>query len=349
MSLIEKLPPDFYRFSYLGSSVENRSIYGLELGHGSYKIMAWSQMHGNESTTTRALIQLLSYDNLDEILKDTRLYIIPVLNPDGATHWTRNNACGIDLNRDATNNSQPEMNILRDIIEFYEPDLALNLHDQRSIYGTATSPMAAPLSFLAPAADPDRLITPARLKAMSVINTIVDVVNEQVPGQIGRYSDTFNADCIGDYCQSQGIPTILFEAGHSDHDYNRDKMVGIISEALRAVFAAAPKDQVMDESAIVSDYDSIPNVVSNYCDILIRNYPEPDSGRLVNLSIMFHEQVEDEQLFFVPMLYGINVDHIHYAHKTIDCSTNDEFKDDLIISDAMQVSSASLGIGVFAN
>ena len=66
----------------------------------------WSQMHGNESTTTKALFDVfntLISNNpiIKHILNACTLYIIPILNPDGAEAYTRVNANAVDLNRDA--------------------------------------------------------------------------------------------------------------------------------------------------------------------------------------------------------------------------------------------------------
>ena len=41
----------------IGFSVQNRPIKMLEIGSGPHKILIWSQMHGNESTTTKALLE----------------------------------------------------------------------------------------------------------------------------------------------------------------------------------------------------------------------------------------------------------------------------------------------------
>ena len=46
--------------SILGYSVEKRPVLLSSFGSGKKKVLFWSQMHGNESTTTRALIQLFS-------------------------------------------------------------------------------------------------------------------------------------------------------------------------------------------------------------------------------------------------------------------------------------------------
>ena len=41
--------------------------------------------------------------------------------------------------------------------------------------------------------------------------------------QVGRFDDAFNINCVGDYFQTQGTSTILFEAGHYQNDYSREK------------------------------------------------------------------------------------------------------------------------------
>ncbi|MGA1772032.1 MAG: M14 family zinc carboxypeptidase, partial [Flavobacteriaceae bacterium] len=45
----------------IGRSVQNRPINALKLGAGPIRVLMWSQMHGNEATTTRTLIDLFDY------------------------------------------------------------------------------------------------------------------------------------------------------------------------------------------------------------------------------------------------------------------------------------------------
>ena len=100
--------------SVLGYSVENRPILLSSFGSGEKKVLIWSQMHGNESTTTRSLIQLFS----DLTSKKTNLFsvltikVIYQLNPDGSDKYSRFNANGVDLNRDAVKRTQPESKLL---------------------------------------------------------------------------------------------------------------------------------------------------------------------------------------------------------------------------------------------
>jgi hypothetical protein len=46
------------------------------------------------------------------------------------------------------------------------------------------------------------------------------VLQRYIPGQIGRFDDSFNLNC-GDTFQAMGVPTLLFEAGHFEGDYQR--------------------------------------------------------------------------------------------------------------------------------
>lgn len=40
----------------IGKSVLGKSIYEYQIGSGPIRVFLWSQMHGNESTTTKGLL-----------------------------------------------------------------------------------------------------------------------------------------------------------------------------------------------------------------------------------------------------------------------------------------------------
>src|SRR6188508_1376936 len=106
----------------IGKSVLGKPIYNYQKGNGKTKIYLWSQMHGNESTTTKALFDFINLLNngselADQLLNSFTFYCIPMLNPDGAKLYTRANANTIDLNRDSQDLTQPESNILRAVFE----------------------------------------------------------------------------------------------------------------------------------------------------------------------------------------------------------------------------------------
>jgi len=216
------------KIAIIGQSVSNEDIYSIKLGSGSKKILMWSQMHGNESTTTKAIFDFLNCCStpdklIKSILKNCTICIIPILNPDGAKAYTRVNANNIDLNRDAQNLSQPESVFLRRIFENFQPNYCFNLHGQRTIFSAGKTNKSAVVSFLSPAQNKERSITHNRKIAMEIIGKMNMQLQKITPNMVGIYDDSFNLNCVGDTFQSMHVPTILFEAGHYPEDYNREK------------------------------------------------------------------------------------------------------------------------------
>jgi len=157
--LLEQLD-GFCTLTHVGNSVANRPIHTLQLGVGKTRVLMWSQMHGNESTTTKAIFDvLLAFQDED-------------LPPDGAHLYTRNNANDVDLNRDSQTQSQPESVVLKELFERFNPDICFNLHGQRTIFGFEDTGAPSVLSFLSPSADSDRSITLSRKRSMSIITSI---------------------------------------------------------------------------------------------------------------------------------------------------------------------------------
>ena len=95
----------------LGHSVQGRPIRGVELGAGPRWVAVIGGIHqGNEANTTVLARLLLDHfrDNLAEIPDGVGLAFIPDLNPDGAVAGTRENANGVDLNRNWDAGWQPD-------------------------------------------------------------------------------------------------------------------------------------------------------------------------------------------------------------------------------------------------
>jgi hypothetical protein len=320
---LEKLPKSL--LSIIGSSVESRPIYSLKFGNGPIKILVWSQMHGNESTTTKALFDCFTlFETRNEIpkqiLEACTLVVIPILNPDGAERYTRLNANAIDLNRDAQDLSQAESRVLRKVYHDFKPDYCFNLHGQRTIFGAGNSGVSATLSFLSPSQDEKRSLTANRKVAMAIISEINDLLNTELPNGIGRYDDDFNLNCVGDTFQNFGVPTLLYEAGHYPDDYNRE-------EARRFVFIAILKGlQVISKGIIPSAYEryfEIPENSKCFYDIIIRNakilYNDEE---LVDIGIQFQEVLKAGRVEFLPIVEKIsNLDEF-FGHKEIDAKGN---------------------------
>ena len=201
--------------SQIGTSEENRPIMQLKIGKGSKKILLWSQMHGNESTGTRAFFDLFnsilnsSDVKFSRILEECTLIFIPMLNPDGAQAYTRVNANSIDLNRDAVNRVAKESILLRSILENFNPQFCFNLHDQRTIFGVEGTKNPATISFLAPSEEETRALTKGRIQTMDVIVAMNRLLQKLIPDFVGRYTDEFYPTATGDNFQKLGYNTII--------------------------------------------------------------------------------------------------------------------------------------------
>ena len=307
----------FLSHQVLGQSVQNRPIEVYRLGTGPIKILMWSQMHGNESSSTRALIALLEYYTSSkgkEALEGLQLAIIPQLNPDGAQAYTRINANGVDLNRDAQDLSQPESQILQDFCRSFAPDYAFNLHGQRTIFGAGDTGAPATLSFLAPAGDAAKRITSARLKAMHLIADIQSALQASLPHAIGRYDDAFNLNCVGDTFTQWGIPTLLFESGHFPGDYDRDITVKFTFEALKSAIEHIKFP--IRRSDVVEDYHKIPENAKNWVDLIVSPLAV-GSNKEQQLALQLEERLIEDEIHFIPKFLAFGSDLSFKAHKTI--------------------------------
>lgn len=307
-----------------GRSVEDREIFAVKLGGGPNRVLAWSQMHGNETTTTKALLDFIQACRLNPPgwLEKVELLLIPVLNPDGARAYTRFNANKIDLNRDAQKLSQPESLVLRRLFDSFKPHYCLNLHDQRTIYGVGTPPRSATLSFLAPAADPERGFSASRLRAAGLIGMIVASAQSEIG--IGRYDDTFNLDCVGDSFQAAGVPTLLVEAGHYPGDYKREITRFYVYNALCKAMEGIGKDPAAFRS--LAQYQAIPENTTPFVDILVENahqlLPDLPSGH--KLGLQFEEVLQGESIDFRPKVIHKGALTGFYGHRVLDASKRED-------------------------
>jgi len=289
----------------IGESVLGKPIYSYELGSGKTKVLLWSQMHGNESTTTKALFDFLNLLNggselAKDLLNEFTFCCLPMLNPDGAILYTRENANKIDLNRDAQNLTQPESKLLRSTFERFKPHYCYNLHDQRTIYGVESDTIKpATVSFLAPAYNENRDINEVRTKAIQVIVAMNKILQEFIPNQVGRFDDSFNLNCVGDTFQFLNVPTILIEAGHFQGDYNREftrKFVFIaLVEGLKKIHE---NDIVVNK---IEDYLNIPHNKICFYDFIYKNIKiNYDNNKIItNFALQFKEEIIDNQLVFI--------------------------------------------------
>jgi hypothetical protein len=318
---IEELRSSF-DIKEIGKSTLGSSIEMISVGHGKIKILAWSQMHGNESTTTKAVLDLLNSfrkfyneDYISTILNKIEFRIIPMLNPDGAKAYTRVNANEVDLNRDAYNMLEVESRILRQAYEKFKPHYCLNLHDQRTIFSAGTKPLPATISFLTPAKDEARSVTAEREASMKVIVAMNQRLQQLIPGMVGRYSDAYNINCTGDTFQTLGVPTILFEAGHYYKDYRREKVRELMVFALITALETISTGDA--ETFDYSDYFTIPENEKLFFDVILRKARV--AGNLVDVAIQFREELNENKIEFIPYIEKISPSLTYYGHEEIDC------------------------------
>ncbi|MDP3684622.1 MAG: M14 family zinc carboxypeptidase, partial [Ignavibacteria bacterium] len=193
----------------LGESVEKRELFLIKLGTGKTKIFLWSQMHGDEATATMALFDLFNFfsanDFLNEIrekiLRETTLYFLPMVNPDGAEVFQRRNILEIDLNRDANRLVSPEADILMNTFDSLNADFGFNLHDQNTRYSVGRNYKQATISFLAPAFNDKKEMNEKRERAVKLIGMMAGILKQFIPGHIAKYSDDYEPRAFGDTFQ----------------------------------------------------------------------------------------------------------------------------------------------------
>ncbi|MCW2840063.1 MAG: hypothetical protein JWR55_1546 [Aeromicrobium sp.] len=125
----------------IGHSVDGRDITAWRLGNprSSKKVLLLAGMHGNETGavhTLRALRDGRPIDGAD-------IWVVPVVNPDGVSRNTRQNARKVDLNRNfstkwaklggAVNSgskafSEPESRAVRDFADEIRPTYTISFH-----------------------------------------------------------------------------------------------------------------------------------------------------------------------------------------------------------------------------
>lgn len=318
---LEKLQQHF-EITEIGHSFLNIPIHSIKIGNGPLKILAWSQMHGNETTTTKSLLDLfnlfsgkVSSPEVEKILDKCTFLVIPMLNPDGAARYTRENVNKVDLNRDAQDLKERESQVLKECYLKFDPNFCFNLHDQRTIFSAGDTAQPATISFLTPSMDSERTVTSSRIKSMQVIAAMNTVLQKYLPERIGRYDDAFNLNCTGDTFQGLQTPTILFEAGHYPNDYMREETRKYIALAIYTGLSAIASGEYQEYNQ--EDYAVIPQNHKNFFDILLKNAVNKDE--VVDIAIQFDEKVKGNKIAFVPVVKTIAPHLSSHGHREIDC------------------------------
>lgn len=125
----------------LGYSVSNRPIYAEVLGEGTETLLLVAGIHANEWVGTPLLLHLqLFIQEHPEIIQNKKVYLIPMLNPDGWVDDMRSNRRRVDLNRNFPSKnygrgltgehplSEPESQVLDALIKQIKPSRIISIH-----------------------------------------------------------------------------------------------------------------------------------------------------------------------------------------------------------------------------
>jgi len=282
---------NLFRVEKLGESIDGKEIFSIVFGKGETKILAWTQMHGDEPTATAALFDLFNFftssDQFDDLRKNLlgkiTFHFIPMLNPDGAEMYTRENAFNIDLNRDALRLQSYESIILWDYAEKFEPEFCFNLHDQNSYYTSGRTNNASAISLLAPPMNHVKSINYIREQSMQVICRIKEVLSLFIPQNIARYKDDYEPRAFGDNFTKKGISTILIESGYYKNDFKKDFIRKLNFIALLSAFNSIAEKGY--ENIDHKKYFDIPENEELLFDLLLRNLILNYNGRKFKIDI----------------------------------------------------------------
>ncbi|NJD19459.1 MAG: hypothetical protein FIA95_09295, partial [Gemmatimonadetes bacterium] len=314
-----------------GTSAEGREIRHLTYGTGPAKVLLWSQMHGDESTASMALVDIVRFFReqpdhplAKRIAAGATVHIIPMLNPDGAERFRRRNAQGIDVNRDARRLQTPEAQLLKRVNDELKPDFGFNLHDQGPGTRVGRTNRGAAIALLTPAFNAARDVDAKRRRAMQVASVVVTAMRPLVTDHITKYDDTFNPRAFGDLIGAWGASTVLIESGGWADDPQKQHLrktnfVAILS-ALDAIATGTyaqydpaiydtldPNGRRMPDLLVVGGTLAIPKLPTLQVDFLI-NYGLPlekADGTITDIGDLEDVEAQDTRdlsgLYIIPL------------------------------------------------
>lgn len=124
--------------SIAGTSVGGRELplvrlarRGQDFGGAPWRILFYAQQHGDEVSGKDALLYLIreAARRREAIPFGVEVWVLPMMNPDGAEAGTRENGAGADLNRDHMTLDQPETRALHAVVTRVHPDVAVDCHE----------------------------------------------------------------------------------------------------------------------------------------------------------------------------------------------------------------------------
>lgn len=117
-----------------GATAQGRALYLVHIesaARPSWRVLLYAQQHGNEVSGKDALLYLVrsAAAEPERLPAGVDLWVMPMVNPDGAAANQRRNSAGVDLNRDHQRLSQPETQALHRVVRRVMPHVAVDCHE----------------------------------------------------------------------------------------------------------------------------------------------------------------------------------------------------------------------------
>ncbi len=118
-----------------GRSTQGRKLFLVHLNRGGakarFKVFYYAQQHGDEVAGKDAQLTLIRdiAERPALLPEGVDLYLMPMVNPDGAEAHQRFNGVGADLNRDHLLLAQPETQALHRVARRIRPHVAVDSHE----------------------------------------------------------------------------------------------------------------------------------------------------------------------------------------------------------------------------
>lgn len=330
MSVLQKFSnSDLIKITNAGYSVEGREIKLIKVGTGKINIMAWSQMHGDESTATMALLDFLQFVETEDeflkfkkkLLKTITLYILPMLNPDGVEKFERRNGLGVDINRDALRLQSPESRILKNLQVELTPKFAFNLHDQATRYTVGDTGKVAALAFLSPTYNHQKEVNNVRRDAMKLISQLTNNLNKYIPGHIAKYSDDFEPRAFGDNFIKWGTSLVLVESGGWKNNYDKNYLRKLNFVLLITGFASIADESYKNE--LIATYEKIPENRELLFDVLLRNVTIEKENKQFKVDVGINQNetstFDDRSFYFTGVTKDIGDLSPFYGFEEVNC------------------------------
>lgn len=330
--LLKKLAdqaPEVMRLEVIGQSVEGRDLCLVRIGSGPTRLLMWSQMHGDEPTATVALMDVFNFvvqrrsdAFVQELLQNTTLLAIPMLNPDGAERFTRRNAQGLDINRDARDLATPEGRVLKAVRDRYQPHFGFNLHDQNARRTVGRTNKQVAIALMAPPFDWEESDNPVRVAAKKVAAVIYQALGPYLYGHVARYDAGYMPRAFGDAMQHWGTSTVLVESG-GWRERDKGYLVKMNFVALLAAWHAIATGSFAEANPAL--YDALPQNDQELFDLVIREPLILDGSGLpafrTDIGINFVERVEgDTVVGYRGLIEDVGDMEVFAAKDTVDAT-----------------------------